>query len=150
MSIDNLIDEIDELLETSWSLPLSGGKTFVDAGKVHQILEEIRENMPNEITQAIAIVADRSKIINDAKIEAETIVRVSEERAKIMIEENEIVKQAESKANDIITKAQNQSKEIKKAIDDYVDDLVKRTDDMLVSAVSELRKTKQSIRNSVK
>lgn len=150
MSIDNLMDELDELLEASWSLPLSGGKTFVDANRMQQILEEMRESLPNEIAQAKAIVADRSKIISDAKLEAETIVRVSEERSKVMVEESEIVKQAEIKANDILTKAQMQAKEIRKATDDYVDDLVKRTDDMLVSAVSELRKTKQSIRNSSK
>ena len=74
---------------------------MLDADEVKQILGEIRDSLPNEIRQAKAIVADRSQIISDAKREAETIVRVAEERAKAMVNQNEIVKtgSAESQRN---------------------------------------------------
>ncbi|HIS69425.1 MAG TPA: ATPase [Candidatus Gallacutalibacter stercoravium] len=148
MNVDELIDELDEMLEKSWSLPLSGGRTVIDAERMREILDEIRENFPQEIRQAKAIVADRTQIINDAKREAETVVRVAEERVKVMVNQNEIVRQAQAKANDLLTQAQSKAREMRRAANDYVDDLMKRTDEQMTANLAELRKTRQNIKAS--
>ena len=80
MNAEELIEELFEMVEKAWSPPLTRGHIMLDANEVKQILGEIRDSLPNEIRQAKAIVADRSQIISDAKREAETIVRVAEER----------------------------------------------------------------------
>jgi F0F1-type ATP synthase membrane subunit b/b' len=136
------------MVDKSWSLPLSGGRTVMDAERIRQIVDEIRSNLPQEVRQARAIVADRSQIIGDAKREAETIVRVAEERAKAMINQDEIVRQAQAKANDLVTQAQAKSREMRKAANEYVDDLMKRTDEALTENLAELRKTRQNIKAS--
>ena len=106
MNAEELIEELFEMVEKAWSPPLTRGHIMLDANEVKQILGEIRDSLPNEIRQAKAIVADRSQIISDAKREAETIVRVAEERAKAMVNQNEIVKQAQQKANEMLSQAQ--------------------------------------------
>ena len=63
MNIDEILDVIDELLDRSWSLPLSGGRCVVDADKVRDLIDDIRLNIPSEIKQAKAIVSDRTDII---------------------------------------------------------------------------------------
>ena len=125
-----------------------GGRTVVDGGEVRTILDELRENLPQETRQARAIVADRAQIIADAKREAEGIVRSAEERAKKMISQTEIVKQAQERANDLITQSQAKFREMKKASNDYVDDLMRRTDDAIAESLAELRKARQSIKAS--
>ena len=75
MNIDEILDNIEELLDRSWSLPLSGGRCVVDADKVRDLVDDIRLNLPSEIKQARGIVADRSEIIDNAKREAEQIYR---------------------------------------------------------------------------
>ena len=50
--IDVLLNNLDEVLENSMNLPLSGGRCIVDADKVRDIIDEIRLNMPTEIKQA--------------------------------------------------------------------------------------------------
>lgn len=127
---------------------LSGGRSVIDAERARQILDGIRENLPQEIRQAKAIVADRSQIINDAKREAETTIRVAEERAKAMTNQDEIVKQAQARANDLLSQSQNKAREIRKAANEYVDDLMKRTDEQLTANLAELRKTRQNIKAS--
>ena len=57
MNIDEILDVIDELLDRSWSLPLSGGRCVVDADKVRDLIDDIRLNIPAEIKQAKAITA---------------------------------------------------------------------------------------------
>lgn len=145
MNVEELIDELDDLVSKSWGI---GGKTMVDAGSVQEILDDLREALPQEIRQAKAIVADRTLIINDAKREAETIVRVAEERAKAMVAKDEIVRQAQAKANDLLTQSQSKSREMRKAANEYVDDLMKRTDEQLTANLAELRKTRQNIKAS--
>lgn len=148
LNVEELIDELYQMAEKSWSLPLSRGRAVLDGDEMKQILNEIRDNLPQEIRQAKAICADRAQIISDAKREAETIVRVAEERAKAMVNQDEIVKQAQQKANEMLTQAQIKFREMRKASNDYIDDLMKRTDEGLAANLAELRQTRQNIKAS--
>ena len=136
-TIEDLLDEMYDVLDKGWKMPLSAGKVFVDGEEVRQILDEIKEEIPSEVRKAKAIVADRSQII-----------RVAEEKAKAMVMQDEIVRQAQQKANELIAQAQQKFKEMRKASNDYVDDLMRRTDESLSENLAELRKTRQSIKTS--
>lgn len=121
---------------------------MLDGEEVKQILDEIKQNLPQEIRQAKAICADRAQIISDAKREAETVIRVAEERAKAMVNQDEIVKQAQQKANELISQSQVKFREMRKASNDYIDDLMKRTDEALAANLAELRQARQNIKAS--
>ena len=147
-AVEDLIDELYDVLEKGWSLPLSGGKSFVDTEEARQILDEIRQAIPAEVRKAKAIVADRAQIISEAQREAETIVRVAEEKAKTLVNQEEIVRQAQAKANDIMAQAQVKFRDMRKASNDYVEDIMRRADDSVSATLAELRKTRQSIKAS--
>ena len=83
MSIEDLLDEIDELLDRAWGLP--GGKSVVDAEKLRVALDDVRLNLPQELKQARGIVSDKADIISNAKREAESIIRAAEERGRAMV-----------------------------------------------------------------
>lgn len=148
ITVDDLLDELEEMVDKATHLPLSRGRAVLDSNDVRDIIADIRENMPQESRQARAIVADRNQIISDARREAETIIRVAEEKARAMVNQNEIVKQAQQKANDLLSQTQQKCREMRKASNEYIDDLMKRTDDALAEHLSELRKTRQSIKAS--
>ena len=150
MDVEELVDELYELVEKAWNLPLSRGRAMLDVEEVRTILDEIRETMPQEIRQAKAIVADRSQIISDAKREAETIIRVAEERANTLVNQNEIVKQAQQKANEMLAQAQTRFREMRKASNEYIEDLMKRADEGLSANLAELRKTRPNIKASLR
>ena len=150
IDVEELVDELYELVEKAWNLPLSRGRAMLDVEEVRTILDEIRETMPQEIRQAKAIVADRSQIISDAKREAETIIRVAEERANTLVNQNEIVKQAQQKANEMLAQAQTRFREMRKASNEYIEDLMKRADEGLSANLAELRKTRQNIKASLR
>lgn len=147
-TIEDLIDEMYDVLDKGWKMPMSGGKLFVDGEEVRQILDEIKEEIPAEVHEARAIVADRAQIFAEAQREAETVIRVAEEKARAMVDQQEIVRQAQQKANELIAQAQQKFKEMRKASNDYVDDLMRRTDESLSESLSELRKTRQNIKAS--
>ena len=86
MTIDELLDVMDETLEEAVNLPFTGGKRMVDVEKVREIIDEIRLNMPAEIRQAKNIVKDRNTILEKARGESEDIVKRAEERARAIVE----------------------------------------------------------------
>lgn len=146
MNIEDILDSLDELIDKSWSLPLTGGRCVVDAEKVRELLDDVRINLPTEIKQARAIVSDRSEIITIAKREADSIVRRAEERAKQLIAEEEVVKQAQAKAADLLSSAQGKSKEMKYAANDFADGILKSTEDMLAQSLKEVRGTRAALK----
>lgn len=148
MNIEDYLYELDELIEKSWTLPLSGGKTVMDADKAKEIIDAMRSQFPEEIQQARAVVSDRTKIISDAKSEAESIIRIAEERAKAMVDQDKIIKEAKAKANEILNKAQSNSKQITKAASEYVDDLMNRADQAVMENLTEIRKVRQALKES--
>ncbi len=146
MTIENLLDQIDEMIDKAWGLPLSGGKCLVEADKLRDIIDDIRGNMPSEIRQAKSIVADRTDIIETPKKEAEDIVRAAEERARAMVMQEEVVKLAAQKANEISTQTQQKCREMRKGAQDFVDDLLKRTEEDLAKHAAEVHQTRQMLR----
>ena len=106
-TIEDLIDEMYDVLEKGWKMPMSGGKLFVDGEEVRQMLDEIKEEIPAEVQKARAIVADRAQILNEAQREAETVIRVAEEKARALVDQQEIVRQAQQKANELIAQSQD-------------------------------------------
>ena len=147
-TIESLIDEMYDVLERGWKMPLSSGKVMVDSEEVRAILDDIRDVFPEEIGQAKSIVADHGQIINEAKHEADNIIHAAEEHAKTLVSQEEVVRQAQAKANEILAQAQAQFKEMRKASSDYVEDLMRRAEDSLNENLTELRKTRQNIKAS--
>ena len=80
MNIEEILEQLDDMLDTAWAMPLSGGKVVVDGDRVRDLLDAIRANLPSEIRQARAIVNDRADIVDTAKKEAESIIRNAEEQ----------------------------------------------------------------------
>lgn len=146
MSIDELLDQIDEMIDKAWGLPLSGGKCLVEADRLRDIIDDIRGNMPSEIRQAKSIVSDRGDIIDTAKKEAEDIVRAAEERARALVMQEEIVKQAQQKANEILTQTQQKCREMRKGAQEFTEDLLKRTEESLAHHTAEIHQARQAIR----
>lgn len=147
MSIDELLDQLDEMLDKGLKIP--GGRSVVDTEKLRVVVDDIRLNMPVEVKQARGIVADRADIITTAKRESDNIIRAAEERAKALVAQEEITRLAQAKASEIISGAQSKSREMRKAAQDFVDDLMRRADEALTANLAEVRKTRASLKQQI-
>ena len=64
MNVNELLDTIEDTLEESTSMPLSGGKRLVDVEKVRDYLDDIRANLPGELRQAQQNVLDEVEAVD--------------------------------------------------------------------------------------
>lgn len=148
VDIENLMDEIEDILEASWRLPLSGGRAIVDSAEIKRILEDIRLKLPTEMTQAKRIVNDRAKIIESTRLEIDNMHKASEEKIKHMVSKSEIVRNAQISANSIIADATSRAKEIKNSAGEYVDNIMKELDQIIATNLSEVRKARQMLKSN--
>ncbi len=146
ISVEELLEKIDDMVDKAYIVPLSGGKCLIEADAVRDILNDIRANLPGEIQHARRIVADRADIIASARQEAESIIRAAEERQRTMVSREEVVLQAQAKANEILTKTQKRAKEMRKNAQDFTEGLLKKTEETLSAQLIEIRQAKQAVR----
>ena len=148
MRVEDLINELEDMMDSAKVLPLTGGKAVVDIETALDILDEIQDCLPSEVSQAKSIVAERNQIIAEAKKKAEEIVRAGEDKKKRLVDQSEIVKQAEAQAEKILTDAKKKAEDMKQVASDYVSDLMKKADETLTELTGEIRKTRQDLKAS--
>ena len=111
-----------------------------------QMLSDMRLNLPTELKQAKNLLNDRKNILYIARKEAEDTVKLAEERAKKILDQDELVRQAQARANEIVTQAQMQAREIKKATNEFVEQRLTEVESNLVKNLNEVRDTKKALR----
>ncbi len=108
MNIDEILDLMDGLLDKSSSVPFSN-KRMIDCEQMREYIDTIRLNFPTELKKAKDMARDKEKIIAEANKNAEEIIKKAEERAKVLVSEQEIIKEAGEIANDQLKRAKEQA-----------------------------------------
>ena len=150
MNVNELLDTIEDTLEESTSMPLSGGKRLVDVEKVRDYLDDIRANLPGELRQAQQIVNDRAQIVETANAQAQAIVKKAEERARILVSDAEIVKAAQQRAAEITAAAQSESRTLRQTVTDYCDNMLKTTEETMVENAAQVKNVRANLRQNAK
>ena len=150
MAIDVYLDRIDDVLEEAWNLPFTGGKRMIDIEKIRELIDEIRLNLPQEIKDARAIVADREEILSGAKAESEELIKKAEERARKLVSEQEVVISAKEKAKELITEAHGKSRAAERAALEFSESTLKKSEDSLLMAYNEIKNVRAGMRSRSK
>lgn len=150
MTIDEILEYMDELLDKAVSVPFSSKKSLIDTEKMREYIDSIRYNLPTEIKQAKEMVYDRSQIITDGKKEADVIIKKAEERAKVLVSHEEIVKHAKEKADEIIANAHTKDKKIRAAMCERMDEMLDETENMLSKNLADIKQTRTALKTTTK
>ncbi len=134
------------MFESAWRFPLTRGKAFVDVDKALDLLFKLGDSLPSEIEQAKKVVADRKKILNDAKEESKQMLQVTEEKIKLMLSKDEFLKRAKEVAENLVRESRNEAKEIKKAASGYVEDISRNAEKALAESMASIREMRRKVR----
>ena len=142
MNVNELLDTIEDLLEESTGMPLSGGKRIVDVEQIRDYLDDIRANLPVELRQAQSIVSDRAQLIESAN------VKKAEERARILVSEAEIVRAAQQRASEIVSAAQTEARTVRQTVTDYCDNMLKTTEETMSENAAQVKNVRANLRQT--
>ena len=150
MNVNELLDTIEDALEESAGVPLSGGKRIVDVEQIRDYLDEVRAALPGELRQAQQIVNDRAQIVDSANAQAQAIVKKAEERARILVSDAEIVKAAQQRASEITSAAQTEARTLRQTVTDYCENMLRTTEDSMVENAAQVKNIRNSLRQNAK
>ncbi len=145
MNVLNLIDTLEDMIESGSSIPFSG-KVLLDKDEIMELIKEIRIQLPDEVKQAQWIKEERNKILVEAQQEADRIVQNAKKRIEELAEKDEIVRLANEKAEQIILKSEEKANEMKFASIQYADDILDKLEKDAAQIISTLKINREELR----
>ena len=145
-NIEDIIGALYDLVQDARSMPLAADKCILERDRVLDMLDEIIAQLPTELKQSRTIVESRNELISQARREAETILRQAQEQAKQMITKETIYVEAKRRAEELVGQTQDRINAIKKAGNEYMDESLRKTEEVIAEALSNVRDTRMKFR----
>ena len=143
-----LIDMLYTMVSEAWGVPLGNDKCIVEREKALKLIEEIKAQLPSELSEAKRLVAARDEFIGNAKREAESIRRAAEEKARALVDEQEVVRTARAKAAEMESTAAAKSAALRQSALEYIDDALRRAEESASAALQELHTSRARFRGT--
>jgi hypothetical protein len=143
-----IIDRIEELLDKSKRVPFTSNIMIGENG-IYELLDELRNVLPEEFRQARWIVKEREGMIEESKRQAERIIREAKERSEMLVTETEILKNASRKAEDLLSIAEAKSRTIRLEAEDYADEKLAGLEAALHKILVAIEKGREQFKSSI-
>lgn len=102
--IAELIDELERLVSESRRVPFSRN-VLVEEGRFLDLVELLRETVPDEIRQAQRVVRERERILGEAQAEATKIVATARQRGEYWASEEGILNEARQRSEELLRRS---------------------------------------------
>lgn len=140
--IEQLIDEIEDYIESCKPKFMSSTDIIVNKDEIDELLRELRLKTPDEIKRYQKIISNKEAILADARAKAESLIKEATIQTNELINEHEIMQQAYAQAGEIVNMATAQAQEIldsatieansvRAAAMQYMDDILAHLDEII-------------------
>ena len=145
-NIEEIIGALYDMVQDARSMPLDADKCILERDRVLDILDEIIAQLPAELKQSRTIVESRNELINQARREAESILRQAQEQAQQMLTKEAIYKEAKQKSDELVGQTQDRINLLRKAGNEYMDEALRQTEETISKALEDVRETRMKFR----
>ena len=142
-----LLDELEDIIDKGASVPFTG-RCMLDREELMDIIQELKLKLPDDLKQAKWIKSERQRILEEARAEADDIIKAANEKGISMINEHEITQQAVEQARQIIDKANEEARQVEKSAYIYADNLLETVEKVSVSSMKEFEQCIAIVRNN--
>jgi cell division septum initiation protein DivIVA len=150
------VDELTTVIENARSVPMSGS-CMVPRDHLLDLLDDLRESLPNEVQRAGRIVEQRTEILEQAQAEAERLTEETRAESEQLVasarrtrdevlgmarrSRDELVSQAQTEAEEVLTQADAEGERIvadaRAAAEALLAEAAQQQADMLAAARAE-------------
>ena len=135
--IEQIIEEIEEYVESCKYQPLSTTKIVVNKEELEELLRELRLKTPDEIKRYQKIISNKDAILADAQAKAREMVEQSEVMQSAYAQANETVNNANQQAQEILDAATNDANSIRLGAIGYTDDMLANLSNIMTTALND-------------
>ena len=143
---EDIIGALYDMVQDARSMPLSADKCILERDKVLDMLDEIIAQLPGELKQARTIVESRNELVSQARREADAVIREAQEKASQLVTKEAIYTEAKKRSEELVSQTQNRINQLRKAANEYMDESLRQTEEVISSALNEVRDTRMKFR----
>ena len=143
---EDIIGALYDMVQDARSMPLAADKCILERDRVLDMLYEIIAQLPSELKQSRAIVESRHELISQARREAETVLKEAQEKAKTLVTREAIYEEAKKRSEEMVAKTQEKMNQLRKAANEYMDESLRQTEEVIANALGEVRDTRMKFR----
>lgn len=118
MDIIHLIERLEQTLNESRRLPLTAN-LLIDEDRIFHIIDQMRTTIPEEIRQAQRVMAEKDRVLAQAKEEAERIRDLARQEAMELVNRDAVVINAKKRADAIVERAHIDAEDVRQGADKY-------------------------------
>jgi cell division septum initiation protein DivIVA len=120
MDVIENIEAAIAAVEEARSVPLSAS-CVIHRGEMLELLENVKASYPNDLAKAITILRQQSEILEDANLQADSIISQARDEVSRLVEQTAIVTAAKKESQRILAEATAEGKRDKEEIEAYID-----------------------------
>ena len=143
---EDIIGALYDMVQDARSMPLSADKCILERDKVLDLLDEIIAQLPGELKQARTIVESRNELVSQARREADNVIREAQEKASQLVTKEAIYEEAKKRSEELVSQTQNRINQLRKAANEYMDESLRQTEEVISGALNEVRDTRMKFR----
>lgn len=144
---EDIIGALYDMVQDARSMPLASDKCILERDRVLDMLDEIIAQLPAELKQARTIVESRNEIVGQARREAEGVLRDAQEKAKQMVTKEAVYVEAKKRSDELVFQTQERMNQLRKAANEYMDESLRQTEEVMANALNEVRDTRMKFRS---
>ncbi len=140
MDIQFLVERLEALVVNARKVPMTS-QVMIEQATILDLIDQLRVAIPEEVRQARRVNQESDRVLAKAREEAEQIIAAAQEQAALLLQDQSILREAETKAQDILDRAQSKSDETMRGADQYAADVLVRLESDLVKTLSIIKKS---------
>ena len=143
---EDIIGALYDMVQDARSMPLSADKCILERDKVLDMLDEIIAQLPGELKQARTIVESRNELVSQARRDADNVIKEAQSKVDQLVTKEAIYVEAKKRSEELVSQTQNRINQLRKAANEYMDESLRQTEEVIANALNEVRDTRMKFR----
>jgi len=140
LDIQFLVERLEALVVNARKVPMTS-QVIIEQATILDLIDQLRVAIPEEVRQARRVNQESDRVLGKAREEAEQIIGAAQEQAALLLQDQSILREAETKAQELLDHAQGKSDETMRGADQYAADVLVRLESDLVKTLSIIKKS---------
>ena len=147
-NVQKLLDMLFGMIDEAKGATFSSEKCVINRDEALDLLDEIRNKLPGELTKAQELMKSKEQYVDKANHEVRRMLEKAQEDAKTIVSESETIQRAQRRSSEIIHQAEDRSRQLYQVANTYTEDALRRTEEAIQAALDEVRESRVRYRSA--
>jgi cell division septum initiation protein DivIVA len=140
--------QLEDMVREAKSMPLSSS-ALLNRDEVLELIDQMKDTLPDEIKQARWIVKDREELLSKARRDAEVMVEQAREEQLRLASHEAVVQKAGEESERILQEAADDARRLRLEAEDYVDAKLAQLEGALQRILEDVMGTNQALARTI-